>query len=83
MPVSQPKTAVLSARYTEEENLDAFFQSIFGYGNASVTVRNCVSSTIMVLTATKRTRGRFQCVLPRSLTPVRLLRQNSASTTMK
>jgi hypothetical protein len=34
------KIAIISARYTEEENLDAFFQSIFGYGNASVTVRH-------------------------------------------
>lgn len=33
------KIAIISARYTEEENLDAFFQSIFGYNKASVTVR--------------------------------------------
>lgn len=33
------KIAIISARYTDEYNLDEFFTRVFGYGNASVTVR--------------------------------------------
>ncbi|KAH4242326.1 hypothetical protein HBH64_008050 [Parastagonospora nodorum] len=43
---------IVSARYTEQHALEAFFGLVFGYGQARVTL----------------TRGRFQCTLPRTLT---------------
>ncbi|KAH7345789.1 hypothetical protein BKA66DRAFT_478783 [Pyrenochaeta sp. MPI-SDFR-AT-0127] len=47
------KIAIVSARYIEQHALEAFFGQVFGYGKARVTW----------------TRGRFQCTLPRALTP--------------
>jgi len=39
-PCEAMKTAIISARYTEQYALDDFFQSVFGFGKASVTVSN-------------------------------------------
>ncbi|KAH3919718.1 hypothetical protein HBH56_017890 [Parastagonospora nodorum] len=47
------QVVIVSARYTEQNALEAFFGQVFGYGQARVTW----------------TRGRFQCTLPRALTP--------------
>lgn len=50
------KIAIISARYTEQTNLELFLGHVFGYGQAMV----------------KWKRGRFQCTLPRALTPAEL-----------
>lgn len=61
----------VSARYTEQNALEAFFGQVFGYGQARVTVGQALHILIFkLLTAMQWTRGRFQCTLPRALTSV-------------
>ncbi|KAF2030940.1 hypothetical protein EK21DRAFT_111393 [Setomelanomma holmii] len=50
------KIAIVSARYMEQNAIEAFFGQIFGFGQARVMW----------------TRGKFQCMLPRALTPTEM-----------
>lgn len=65
------QVVIVSARYTEQDALEEFLGQVFGYGQARVTVGSPLHVfAFELLTPMQWTRGRFQCTLPRALTPV-------------
>jgi hypothetical protein len=66
------KTAIISAKYTEQGSLENFFAEVFGINKAGVRVSK-VDYAITIyrsLNMSQFTRGRYQCTIPRSLNKV-------------
>jgi hypothetical protein len=67
------KTAIISAKYTEQGPLERFFAEVFGINKAEVRVSKVdyANTIYRSLNMSQFTRGRYQCTIPRGLNKVR------------